>query len=63
MFTKIILAIVMMSAGMLAVKYFTHRSDRKKIKVKSRKKSQNRVENLVWDEKTQTYRPTNRTER
>ncbi len=56
MFTKIILAIVMMSAGMLAVKYFTHRSERKKVKTKTKKTTQNRVENLVWDEKTQTYR-------
>lgn len=55
-FTKIILAIVLMSAGMLAVKYFTHRTERKKIKIKTKKSASNRVETLVWDEKSQSYR-------
>ncbi len=64
MIAKLILALVMMSVGMLALKYFTHRNERKKVKVKTRRPNQNagqkteqdRVENLVWDEQTQSYR-------
>lgn len=60
MIAKLILALVIMSVGMLALKYFTHRNERKKVKVKTRRSHQdgqrNRVENLVWDEQTQSYR-------
>ncbi len=60
MVAKLILALIMMSVGMLALKYFTHRNERKKVKIKTRRPNQDgeqdRVENLVWDEQTQSYR-------
>jgi len=57
MIAKFALAIVMMSAGMLALKFLSVRNENKKVRVKTRRgKEQNRVENLVWDEQTQSYR-------
>ena len=60
MIEKLALAIVMMTAGMLALKFLSKRAESKKARVKTprhpRHNQQNRVENLVWDEQTQTYR-------
>ena len=56
MIAKFILALVMMSIGMLALKFFSQRNEAKKAPVKTRRRQQDRVENLVWDEQTQTYR-------
>ncbi len=60
MIEKLALAIVMMTAGMLALKFLNKRADGKKTRVKAPRRrqynQQNRVENLVWDEQTQTYR-------
>jgi len=56
---KFAVAIVMSLASMVVMRHLSQKQQRARVRSKNPDAKVNKVETLVWDEKTKTYRPGN----